>query len=167
MRDKIHQKLRSNAICGAMDNGKRRHIRFPHGQGICNCQPGWALKMRRLCQSDLSWVEARPDEARGGEARAWIKRGGEGRRGKAKANFRSASRPGQDETRRDRQDGTGQTRQLTPGRNKDTAVLGRRLGIRRAKEDGGQRGKRKRKKKPRRDENAEASNRQVKGSREK
>lgn len=29
MRDKIHQKLRSNAICGAMEYGKQRHIRFP------------------------------------------------------------------------------------------------------------------------------------------
>lgn len=133
MRDKI-QKLRSNAICGAMDNRKNVVISgFPHGHEIGNSrQPGGGLKMRRLQRgvrssivgwwSSLLQRQTMPDETRrGGE-----EQGSEGldqairpwsESGCGQSKFRSASRESQVE-------GTGH--ELTPrGRTRswDTAEL--------------------------------------------
>ncbi|KAL6822793.1 hypothetical protein J3E69DRAFT_299599 [Trichoderma sp. SZMC 28015] len=71
------------------------------------------------CRERPGTGQARRGPYRRGEARAWIKRCGRGTRRRGKANFRSASQPGQ--RRRDR---TEQTRHSPPGENKDTACLG-------------------------------------------
>lgn len=155
MRDKI-QKLRSNAICGAMDNRKTSSYQFPHGQEIGTASRGGAEDA--TCPSGSSDLLQRPGPMRPVEG----KRGSgssdpvrERRRGRAN----SAQPHGQ----------VGGDRNSPPGKQgagtRPCLSVGKGFVGRQQSEEG--RRESKKKKKPRRDGKAEASNRQVKGSREK